>query len=222
MAAKVHCPYCGATFLYVESNAKSEVKCVSCGEDFVPVGAPPAEPDPEPDPDERRPARTRRSEEASDHNRGYGQRSSDWERRPRRRRPYHGNPIADKGTAPAIFLLVVAILQGLVHLMLGVGVVVMATDQRGEDKLTGALCLGVLFVVGICKDFIVIRGAIALKNGKGYGAAMAGAIAGCVPDVGWIIALIPSIWCLVVLNDPQVKQAFDRQQYSPYGDDDDF
>ena len=225
MAAKVHCPYCGTAFLYTESNANSEVKCVSCGEVFVPVGAARAESDPEaepePEPGERRPAR-RSPERTSDHNRGYGERSRDWEPRPRRRRPYYDDPIANKCQAPAIFLLVIGILQGCIHLFVGGMMILMALsdDGRREESVEVACVVGVLCLMGFCKDFFVIRGAILMKNGSSRGAALAGAIAGCIPDAGWVFALIPSIWCLVVLNDEHVKRAFERRQYSAYEDDD--
>ena len=47
---------------------------------------------------------------------------------------------------------------------------------------------------------------------------MTGAVVICLPDVMWVIALIPGIWCLVVLGDPQVKRTFAeyRRDYDEY------
>lgn len=115
-----------------------------------------------------------------------------------------------------------AILQTGVHFMVFCLVLwASSRDPQGEKVRTAAVAF-VFFGIALCKDALVLRGVFAMRKGQGWGWALTGAIAGCLPDVAWVIALIPAIWCLVVLNNRHVRQAFNGYRYYDEEDEDDF
>jgi len=224
MAVKIHCPQCDAPIVYEDRDGESEVTCGECYGKFIPSdarsgprtdSAPPDSPRPIASANSRPWDRRRRRDDDDDDDRP--------RRRRRRRRPPSSDPIREQLYAPAIFLLIIAFLQTIFHIVIFVLFVAMSLeDNRGRGKVGLFLCPCVLGLLAACKDAVVIRGAVAMLKGRSYGWAMAGAIGACLPDFGWVIALIPAIWCLVVLNNPHVRQAFNGYRYYDEEDEDDF
>jgi len=127
--------------------------------------------------------------------------------------------IASRCLAPAIFLSILGALSLLNH---GGGVVMNAMgidtnpftqnqpNERPEAKqarLIGTMVFACLFM-GL--DVAVIYGAYCLHRMTSHAAAMTGAIISCIPVCSPCLVLgIPfGIWALVVLNNPDVKRAF--------------
>lgn len=77
-----------------------------------------------------------------------------------------------------------------------------ANASSGIGGIIGAL-------IGMCLGGLMVYGGMQMKNLQNYGLAMAGAIAGLIPcTVCCILGLPAGIYALVVLNDDQVKAAF--------------
>lgn len=86
-------------------------------------------------------------------------------------------------------------------------------DEAPQDPAEQAGFYGfffVYFIGGLLTRLIQIAGAIALFRVRWYGVAMAGLICALLPcDVYCCIFCLPfGIWGLIVLNNPQVKAAF--------------
>jgi hypothetical protein len=201
MAVELVCPHCGASFVSTDPILKPVATCPDCGRRYYP--------DAMRDDDPPAPSRERRRREDD---------------RPRRRRGsrYYSDPIADRLDIPAVFLMVMGFVQAVGHVSMGLVFMLIAVMDGVRDGLALLPCGFLILVLGGCKDYFVIRGAFAMRRGQGHGRAMTGAIAGCVPDIAWIFALIPAIWCLVVLNDPRVRAAFAEYRYDEDDDEDDF
>jgi hypothetical protein len=144
-------------------------------------------------------------------------------RRPHWRRNYpspKGMPA--RALAPGTFLLVMGILQCCEHVFFGLLLVVLVLVDGSTNTLAVWMIFGTFVFLALLKDYIMIRGAIALRKTRSRRWAYAGAIAGFIPDLGcmfWMITLGASIWSLIALNDPAVKQAFDWKRYASYGDE---
>ncbi len=207
MADQVKCPHCGAPVVYVNRTAEGEAICSGCGGRLYP-----SESAPRPIPG----ARARRRRDRDDD-------------RPRRRRArddddyYYGrgryfDPLRDRLSVPSIFLMVIAICQAMCHVSIcGFIALMLVVEPQVRGNAGEALGIFAFVLISctlfLCKDFFVLRGVAAMRNGRGHGRAMLGAGVACVPDVAWIFALIPAIWCLVVLNDPEVRYAFEENRY---------
>jgi hypothetical protein len=108
---------------------------------------------------------------------------------------------------------VIACLQGSVHALCFVLMLVGLASGGAKDDPppeVAALVCGIC-LLGFVKDFLVIRGAVAMRQGRGFGWAMTGGIAACLPDAGCLFGAIAGIWSLVALNDRQVRRAFDSR-----------
>ncbi|MCI0464040.1 MAG: zinc-ribbon domain-containing protein [Gemmataceae bacterium] len=149
----------------------------------------------------------------------------DDEPRPRRRSRQHARDLV---AGPAMALMVVgsialtlSILSLLCNLGGAAGGLAMPRP-RGAPGFGGppnaelvARAAGGVFGVfgavgGICWGGIVLTGAIQMKNLRSYGYSMAGAIVAMVPCSGGccLLGLPFGIWALVVLNQPEVREAF--------------
>lgn len=87
--------------------------------------------------------------------------------------------------------------------------------EVGRDPAERAGAFGfwiAYFGVGFLTRALQILGAVAMLRQRGYGLALAGAIAGLIPCE--YICCLPSlpfaIWALIVLNSGEVKAAFGR------------
>jgi hypothetical protein len=123
---------------------------------------------------------------------------------------------ASRTMLPAIFLYVLAGLSMLNHVagavmsLMGNNANPFAPPGAGNEQaqLIGGIVGG---VVGLIFDTVVLMGAYNLHKLKSRQVAMIGAIVACIPCCGPCIILgIPfGIWALVLLNDDQIKKAFD-------------
>ncbi len=70
-------------------------------------------------------------------------------------------------------------------------------------------------VLGICWGGIILVGALKMKNLESHGYAMAGAITALVPcNLCWLLGIPFGIWALIVINRPEVREAFRRNERS--------
>ena len=129
--------------------------------------------------------------------------------------------IQSRVETPALALLVLGGLNLLSSLGVALYVVVMGVtggiaasegQMSGADlagQLTGAACSGVL-TFGFA--IVIILGALKMKKLQSYGFAMAASVLAMLPcsSACCLIGLPIGIWCLVTLNDEEVKEAFGR------------
>jgi predicted Zn finger-like uncharacterized protein len=79
----------------------------------------------------------------------------------------------------------------------------------GDEAVMGfVLCFGVLFAIAMC--VLVIMGAQKMKRLESYGFAMTGSILAMIPCTSpcCLLGLPFGIWAVVVLNSPEVRDAF--------------
>ena len=128
---------------------------------------------------------------------------------------------------PAIALLVVGILDivGAIGLM-GYGVVMMFAapaivganpniSAKDAEAMSGMAAMGggmyaCIGVIALLVSALVLFSAMKMKKLESYPLAMAGSIVAMIPCLSpCCIAGLPiGIWCLMVLNKPEVKSAF--------------
>ena len=127
--------------------------------------------------------------------------------------------VLSKIETPAMALMGIGALNLLMSLGLGVYVVVMGitmgiaaadgavSPAEVAGQLVGTACSGVL-VFG-CSILTIIAG-MRMKNLQSYGLAMGGAIAAMTPCTSacCMLGLPIGIWCILTLNDDEVKGAF--------------
>jgi hypothetical protein len=189
MVMTVTCPHCKSPRPIREEQVGKLVACAVCRGEFQ-INEPPRRPRPvarpvAPEPDES------------------------YDDPPREHRSSAADFIAQRLATPASFLLAVGVLQVLAHFVaFCVMLFLFSLTAREDEKVRLAVIACVLVAVGFSKDALVLRGWFAMRKGEGYARAKIGAIACCLPDIGWIFALIPGIWCLVVLSEPRVRDAF--------------
>ena len=201
MSFTTSCPSCGQTLDVEDEYRGWEVRCPSCRHAFVAEGD---------EPPPRRPRyRPRRS----------------------RRRGYRPDA-ASRLNTPATLLAVFAGLQCICHVVVAFVLLLAALEDNkpraggrgggGPDAEVVVLFV-FLFAIAFTKDAVVFLGIREMFRRRRYRVAIAGASAALFPDIGWLIALIFAVWSLVVLNDPDVKDAFrpDGEEYDRYDDYDD-
>jgi hypothetical protein len=226
MASTFECPKCGRELKVPDELLGKKVKCPACQSIFItaaePAAPPPVAPPSEEvtsrsvsgllqepaaeEPPRKRPRRWEDDYEEEDYSRS----------RSRLRR-------AQSAVAgPAISLIVVgglALGLGLVSLILnilGVALISSMPDQpiaqQGSPQLTPTWRhgLGIFGAgLGICWGSIVLLGAVWMKNLRSYAMAMTSCIVGMLPcNICCLFGLPFGIWGIVVINQPDVKQAF--------------
>lgn len=122
--------------------------------------------------------------------------------------------------APAVALIVVssiAIVLGLFGLAADAFLVLSGMvekldqlKQGGMSKYTQITVRTVWGIILVGASSFVFYGAMKMKSGHNYGLAKAASITAMIPCIGPCLLLgIPfGIWAFVVLNKPEVKQAF--------------
>jgi hypothetical protein len=127
-----------------------------------------------------------------------------------------------KAKPPALVLLIVTslmmllVLVGLVLNLLGVGLMAAQQGNVGQEDAVIAMIQGTIGlisgVVGLIVGGVVIYGCMQMMKLKSHGLAMTAMILSMLPCISpCCITGIPiGIWGLIVLNDPIVKSAFDR------------
>ena len=128
-----------------------------------------------------------------------------------------------KVNLPAIFMLVLA---PLAIIFFGVDLFFRAVNDPADNPFlqnmennpdaqagaeVGVVIGGAMDVLGIVLQFVVIFGALQMRQLKSYSMAMAASIISCIPCLTacCILGIPFGIWGLVALNDPMVKQAFE-------------
>jgi predicted Zn finger-like uncharacterized protein len=222
MPEQIRCPDCDATLRVPDNLLGKSVKCPKCQMTFTAELDEPAEPEritkepsrassPRPSP----PAEEDEDEEVPP--------EDEDEERPRRRRRRGRRSSAEAESAvagPAIALMVVGgiaiglSILGLVLNLLGVGAMA-AANPRGmagpQQADSAARMFGSVVgtVVGLCYGGIIMTGAMKMKNLSSYGYAMTSCIVAMLPcSLCCLLGLPFGIWGLVVLNKPEVKDAF--------------
>jgi hypothetical protein len=134
-------------------------------------------------------------------------------RRPRRRRENSG--AASRLMGPSIALMVVAIVS-LVVFAVACPINFISILNKPEFPGNEAQRLGNFIGAGVCiplfmiSNLIVAIGGFLMYNRGSYGMAMTAAILAIVPCFSpcYLLGIPFGIWALVVLNDPDVKEAF--------------
>jgi hypothetical protein len=140
-------------------------------------------------------------------------------RRRRRRRLDYGQAESDVA-GPAIAMMVVAGLDIAYHVvallmnLLGVGLAAASTPKgaagpQGVDLIVnlGSGIIGA--IIGLSFALLILVGAIKMKNLSSYGLAMTACIISMLPCHSCCCLGLPfGIWGLVILNKPEVKDAF--------------
>jgi hypothetical protein len=121
--------------------------------------------------------------------------------------------------APSIALLVTGILGGALQVigllvnLLGFGMGAMMADQGASDALSMLFSgtFGVaLSLVGLVIAGFIIFAATKMRNLESWGLSAGGAIVAMIPCISpcCLLGLPIGIWCLVILFDESVKEAF--------------
>ncbi len=146
------------------------------------------------------------------------------EDRPRRRKRRRGGrssvAVESSLSGPAIALMVVGgidIFLGVLNFLAPVlGFSLMAAGSAGPGKAAGNADFMANMVSGVIQGLlnlvfggVIILGAMKMKQVQSYGLAMTSCIMAMIPCVNCCILGLPfGIWGIVVLNKPEVKEAF--------------
>ncbi|HWG45057.1 MAG TPA: zinc-ribbon domain-containing protein [Gemmataceae bacterium] len=218
MPEQIRCPECSATLRVPETLLGKKVKCPKCQTTFTAEMDAPAEPDegivnePAPSASRRRPSP---QEEVEDEPPYEDEEDEDRPRRRGRRGGRRSAVAASMVAGPAISLMVVAglaIALGLLGLMLNLlGTGMMAAGgqaKQGDVALNAVTGIG-SSIFALCYWSLVMVGAIKMKNLSSYGLAMTACIVAMLPCSACCLLGLPfGIWGLVVINNPDVKNAF--------------
>jgi predicted Zn finger-like uncharacterized protein len=155
--------------------------------------------------EEERPRPRRRPSSRDDDEDGDEEEEEDRPRRRRRRR--RGGNAAAMVTGPAIALLVVGILGVLV----GIANVVYTVAAGGDPTETTSYKMGTYIgsFASVIWGFVVLSGGLYMKGLRNRGSVMTACIFAMLPCNPCCLLGLPfGIWALVVLNNPQVTDAF--------------
>ena len=91
----------------------------------------------------------------------------------------------------------------------GSGAEFLESMMKMSEIMQGPLGL-VLNLIALTIAFVVIFGALRMKNLRSYGLALSSAILGMIPCISpcCLIGLPIGVWAIVVLMNPVVKQGF--------------
>jgi predicted Zn finger-like uncharacterized protein len=222
MPEQVRCPECNAALRVPDSLLGKNVKCPKCQTTFVAEIEEPVEPEGivrEPAPSSRR---SRVPDETEDEELPPEEEDEDRPRR-RRRRRRGGTAAAESAVAgPAIAMMVVAGLDialailDLLLRLLGIGIYAAGAAQAragargpGADLLTSGVTGITSDIFGVALAVLILVGAIKMKGLSSYGLAMTACIVSMLPCHACCCLGLPfGIWGLVMLNKPEVKDAF--------------
>jgi predicted Zn finger-like uncharacterized protein len=230
MPEQISCPSCGATLRVPETLLGKNVKCPKCQNTFraeTQAAAEPEEPEErvarEPAPARASSRRRQAPPEDYDDEGPPPEDEDEDEDRPRRRRRRGSSAAASAVAGPAIALMVVAglaialSLLGLLLNMLGVGMAAAGPGPRGgaaQGDFAANAVTGIgSSIFGLCYWSFVLIGAVKMKSLSSYGLAMASCIVAMLPcSVCCLLGLPFGIWGLVMINKPEVKEAFGRNR----------
>jgi hypothetical protein len=131
------------------------------------------------------------------------------------------NDVLNKLKAPAICLIVIGALNGLISILTILGGVARFAGIGGRESLPTRDAERIGFYVGTFASYgsgllalivapLIIYGAIQMMKGKKYGLAKASAILAIIPFTSccFLIGIPIGIWALIVLSKPDVKAFF--------------
>lgn len=135
--------------------------------------------------------------------------------------------VLEKVKAPAISLIVVGSLNGIVALLSLLGGLLRLTGIMGAERLPTSEAERAGYLIGTVGGYaiafvgliiapIIIYGGIKMLRGQSYGLAKTAAILAIIPFLSccFIVGIPIGIWVLVVLRDPFVK-AFFKGEINP-------
>ncbi len=138
------------------------------------------------------------------------------------------NDILNKLKAPAICLVVIGALNGLVSILALLGGIVRFAGIGGRESFPTRDAERFGFYVGTLVSYgsgllaliaapVIIYGAIQMMKGRKFGLAKASAILAIVPFTSccFLFGIPIGIWALTVLNKPDVKAFFRGENPSP-------
>jgi predicted Zn finger-like uncharacterized protein len=224
MPEQIRCPECDATLRVPDSLVGKAVKCPKCQTTFTAELEAPEERERivrEPARSSARRQRPAQEEEDEEEELPPEEEEEDEDRPRRRKRRRRGRSTAAAESAvagPAIALMVeggLVITLGVVSLLLNLlGVGLLAAAPKGgvaQQPNVVAQAVGGVFgaIFGIAWGSIITIGAVKMKNLSSYGMAMTSCIIAMLPcTICCILGLPFGIWGLVVINKPEVKDAF--------------
>lgn len=96
------------------------------------------------------------------------------------------------------------------RLWAGVGAAVAEDQQQQALQLMSGGMVLVFGAIGLAVGGLIFYGATQMRNLQNWGLSMAASVLAIVPCVSpcCLLGLPIGIWCLVVLNDAQVKRSF--------------
>jgi hypothetical protein len=126
--------------------------------------------------------------------------------------------VLNQVSAPSIGLLITGIIgaffSGITLLSIGIGTGLSSfwmdeMPDRFTEIYEGAFAMGSSFI-GLVVAAFVIYAALKMKELTQWGLAVAASVLAMIPCISpcCVIGLPVGIWCLVVLNRPEVKNAF--------------
>jgi len=131
--------------------------------------------------------------------------------------PTPGPQAAERVQGPAIGLMVVAVVGGLLQIaslvMRVVAPAILASgrmpNQAWANMFSGTIGV-VAAVIGLLVSGVIFLGAMKMKSLESYGLAMGASIIAMIPCFSpcCLLGLPIGIWALVVLSKPEVKTAF--------------
>ena len=224
MPEQVRCPSCNATLRVPDTLLGKNVKCPKCQTTFLAETEEPAEPEGivrDPAPSSRR----RPSAPPEEYEDEPPLEEEDEDRPRRRRRRGRGSAAAESAVAgPAIAMMVVAGLDvawtiiDLLLRLLGIGLYAAGAAQGGvrsggptsPDLLISGAAGIAGDILGAAIAVLILVGALKMKNLSSYALAMTACIISMIPCHACCCLGLPfGIWGLVVLNKPEVKDAFE-------------
>lgn len=116
---------------------------------------------------------------------------------------------------PALFLIVFSLICVLLLLIgLALDVWLILNNPRGE-RILGRVVWTFLMLAA---NVVIAVGAWAMIRLQSRGLALTACILAVIPCLGpcFILGIPFGIWGMVVLNDPRVRRAFDRESYDEW------
>ncbi len=236
MPEQVRCPSCNAALRVPENLLGKNVRCPKCQTTFLAEMDEHVEPEPERIVREPRPAAKRRPRPPEDFEEEDQlppedeleelpeEPEEEYEERPRRRRRGGGRRRAAAEAAvagPAISLIVlgsldvVVVILNMILSLVGFNFVPAGAKGPGGPEAILAFQTKPVFLIpshilGLGIAILILMGGLKMKQLQNHGLAMAASILAILPctDPCCCIGLPLGIWALVVLNRPEVKDAF--------------
>ena len=86
-----------------------------------------------------------------------------------------------------------------------------AMDRGNDDDIVAAILWLPFNCLGFLGELLILWGSLRMRKGKSWGLGVTAAVLACIPCLTspCVIVGIPlGIWCLVKLNDPEIRAQF--------------